>query len=106
MILEAYSHKEKKMKKTDRANPGKMSLFYPDGRIVVKEIFKVPDIEELQSLVGGYVQRMKLSHEERVAYLYFDEDGYEKQLPFNQTFWNRTGVELVGPVLMFQNIRA
>lgn len=42
-----------------------------------------PPIEQLQELVGGYVQRLKARFEGRVRDMYVDEDGLQKGLPQN-----------------------
>jgi len=67
-------------------------------------------LEELQGLVGGYVEKVNLSAEQ---FILCDEDGKSKNLPVNQNatdLWIKTfpyatvfDPVLLGPVLLFNN---
>jgi hypothetical protein len=72
-------------------------IIKPDSSVELRAWPKLPTLEELQTLVGGYIQELpyftKLLHEE-VSYTrgkaYADEHGFMKRLPINvpaARFW-------------------
>lgn len=63
-------------------NAGTLVVVPPDGPHYSMEVKKL-DIQEVNKLVGGYVERIKVRWEGRIRDCYLNEEGLLRQLPFN-----------------------
>jgi hypothetical protein len=62
---------------------GRLVVVYPDGAITVHSHRGTPDLDTLQGLVGGFIERVSIRWNGRVRDAYVDEDGLSKWLPYN-----------------------
>lgn len=81
-----------------------MILVEPDGRAFLTPLRAPPTLQQLQSAVRGYVERVPLPAY-RLAFC--DEDGIAKKLPLNRGAVNylNTGFRLFGPVVILIGVR-
>lgn len=65
--------------------PGTLVQITPKGDISkYKVITKQPELKQLQELVGGYIERVKVRYEGKVRDAYLDEEGlYKKNMHHN-----------------------
>ena len=61
---------------------GKLVTIMPDGTESVTES-KKPDYETIHSLLGGYMERIRVRYEGRIRDAYVDEEGLIKGLDRN-----------------------
>lgn len=85
------------MKKPDPEAP--MILYTPDGKVKYIPCEKDPSLEQLQELVGGYIEIVK--RDDLFVYL-ADEDGLAKQLPLNPRYPPIVGNVLAVPKKHFK----
>tara|TARA_R100000808_G_scaffold12468_2_gene31029 strand:+ start:661 stop:957 length:297 start_codon:yes stop_codon:yes gene_type:complete len=77
------------------------------GEIEERTITECPALEELQQLVGGYIELVKVRVAGRATEMICDEDGERKQLTVNNRALDRIEATasymptLVGPVVIF-----
>ena len=74
-------------------------IIQPDGtrRLVEPQDDESFDLEELQAIVGGYIQLVTTLDD---RYMICDEDGLSKQLPVNDLASIYAGQVIVGTVLI------
>lgn len=75
----------------------KVTLIKADGTVSDVASDRKLSLEEMQKLVGGYIERVRISGGE----MYVDEEGLIKQLPLNLRASMLAGRELVGNALVF-----
>lgn len=75
----------------------KATLITPDGKVSdVVPSGKKLSLDEMQKLVGGYIERVTIKGGE----MYVDEEGLLKNLPLNQKASELAGRGLVGNALV------
>ena len=88
-------------------------IFHLDGNIEEKEWITFPILEELQNIVGGYIERVTISNSyiademkdhfqpEGSSEVIVNEEGLIHNLELNEGALMMTGQRFVGPVLLF-----
>lgn len=88
---------------------GKVILIKTDGTVTETEQDKSPSLEQLQEMVGGYIEVVPMFNDHRgeECVVYCDEEGKIKNKRYNQTateWWNDCntigGDALVGDVVI------
>lgn len=59
-------------------------------------------LKQLQEHIGGYVERVPLYGTDPAMSLIVDEEGLLKNLEFNFTAFNETGIQCVGPAILMK----
>lgn len=86
---------------------GKLIVLQPDG--IQQEIQQdhYPTLEQLQQLVGGYIERVFVDWESTRCEMFIDEDGGPKELPKNlaaSRLWAGIGY-LRGPAVIVVDLQ-
>ena len=82
-------------------------IIYPGGeeRHVYPKNLKKFTLEELQSFVGGYIERVQLPRGNGHAIAYVNEDGLSKRLEYN---WKASSIyngSIVGPMVIVSAVK-
>lgn len=82
---------------------GTLFVMSPDGRVTEErwEQTGYPKLEVMQRLVGGYIERVRVSWQGRKRDAYVDEDGLAKQLPPNFNATRLCGMFIVGSIVIW-----
>jgi len=73
-----------------------------DGTEEDKEFPKKPTLKEMQEVVGGLIEPIKVKYEGRIATMVVNEDGKSSELTFNEKASNIYGGPIVGDVFILE----
>ena len=88
-------------------------IFHIDGNVEEKDWRTFPELEEMQGIVGGYIERVTISNSyiademkdhfepEGSSEVIVNEEGLIHDLELNEKALIMTGQRFVGPVLLF-----
>lgn len=76
-----------------------------DGGYGKREAPTKPTLEEMQHIVGGYIEPVKVIHEGHIRTMVVNEEGNCMGLPANTVASNAAGRRVVGDVLVLQGYR-
>lgn len=65
-------------------SPGKLYVITPDGSLPAQEFPKGHELKDLQTAVGGSIERVRIRFEGKVRDAYVNEDGIAQGLPPNR----------------------
>jgi hypothetical protein len=68
-----------------------------DGSIHVQVFDETPDLKQLQDMVGGYIEIVRLSDGRQLV---VNEDGLSLELPVNHVASTLAGCLIVGPAVL------
>lgn len=62
----------------------KIVILHADGRIEDQpERSSPPSLDELQAIVGGYIEHVHVDYEGRTYHAFVNEDGRQREMPIN-----------------------
>lgn len=84
--------------------PHRLIIIQTDGKVIETQVQKKPELSQIQSVVGGYVEVINhISYEKYTCQMLVDEDGRSKgYLPngkATQIFNNSFGIKKVIPIV-------
>lgn len=95
----------------------KIHILNPDGTTIILPVNKEPTLEELQTIVGGHIERVVVKFNNETTDMIINEEGKIHNLPINKTATNiynnipdrveRTTIidVIVGTAVIFEGFR-
>jgi len=76
-----------------------------DGTYKKREAPSKPSLEEMQQIVGGYIEPLRVEHEGHIRTMVVNEEGKLIRLPLNIRASEIAGREIVGNVFILEGYR-
>lgn len=82
-----------------------LHIYKADGTSEKREAPTKPTLEEMQKLVGGYIEFVSVLHEGHNRTMVVNEEGLIHNLPLNEEAKKLTGTHIVGDVFVMEGYR-